>query len=87
MTLKEQLLQEIEQASDSLLEDLLNLCRQMKTEQKVSSHSDDRHSAERIAAQRDAVRRLQAKVRETIPEGRSLVDELIAERRVEEQNE
>jgi hypothetical protein len=86
MTLKEQLLQEIEQASDSQLEDLLNLCRQMKAERKTSS-LDDRHSAERIAAQRDAVLRLQAKVRETIPEGRSLVDELIAERRVEEQNE
>jgi hypothetical protein len=52
MTLKEQLLQEIDQASDSLLENLLHLCRQMKADQKVSSHSDDRHSAERIAAQR-----------------------------------
>lgn len=87
MTLKEQLLQEIEQASDSLLEDLLNLCRQMKAEQKTTSPSADRHSAEWVAAQRDAVRRLQAKVRETIPEGRSLVDELIAERRVEGKNE
>jgi flagellar biosynthesis/type III secretory pathway chaperone len=86
MTLKEQLLQEIEQASDSLLEDLLNLCRQMKVEQKTAS-LDDRSSSEKIADQRDAVRRLQAKVRETIPEGRSLVDELIAERRMEGKNE
>jgi Skp family chaperone for outer membrane proteins len=86
MTLKEQLLQEIEQASDSLLEDLLNLCRQMKVEQKTAS-LDDRSSSEKIADQRDAVRRFQAKVRETIPEGRSLVDELIAERRMEGKNE
>ena len=87
MTPKEQLLQEIDQASDSLLENLLHLCRQMKADQKATSHSDDRHSVERIAAQRDAVLRLQAKVRETIPEGRSLVDELIAERQVDGKNE
>jgi hypothetical protein len=87
MTLKEQLLQEIEQAPDSVIEELLSFCRQMKTEQKTFAGLTERQAAERVAAQREAVRRLQAKMRETVPEGRSLVDELIAERRAEAGNE
>jgi AbrB family looped-hinge helix DNA binding protein len=37
----------------------------------------------RITSQMAAVRRLQAKIKELVPEGVSLVDELIAERKAE----
>jgi hypothetical protein len=95
MTLKEQLLQEIEQAPDSVIEELLSFCRQMKTEQGALAGLTEGQEAERIAAQREAVSRLQAKARETVAAGRSalplppgsLVDELIAERRAEAENE
>jgi hypothetical protein len=87
MTLKEQLLKELEQAPDSLIEALLKLCQQVKTGQEASSGLRAVDGVERVDAQRDAVERLQAKMRETNPEGRSLVDELIAERRMAAEHE
>jgi hypothetical protein len=86
MTLKEQLLQEIEQAPDSVIEELLSFCRQIKTEQQRTGDALEK-PLETQTTQTDAVRRLQAKIRETVPEGRSLVDELIAERRMEGSHE
>jgi hypothetical protein len=88
MTLKEQLLREIEQAPDSLIEELLSLCRQIKSTSSNSTDDDiEQRLADKVAAQRKAIRLLQEKVRETVPEGRSLVDELIAERQMEVENE
>jgi hypothetical protein len=88
MTLKEQLLREIEQAPDSLIEELLSLYRQIKSTSSNSTDDDiEQRLADKVAAQRKAIRLLQEKVRETVPEGRSLVDELIAERQMEVENE
>jgi hypothetical protein len=87
MTLREQLLQEIEQAPDSVIEELLSFCRQIKTEQQRAGDALEQPLGTQTMTQRDAVRQLQAKIRETVPEGRSLVDELIAERRMEGSHE
>jgi hypothetical protein len=87
MTLKEQLLQEIEQAPDSVIEELLSFCRQIKTEQQRAGDAVEQPLEDQTTTQRDAVRQLQAKIRETVPEERSLVDELIAERRLEGSHE
>jgi hypothetical protein len=86
MTLKEQLLQEIEQAPESLLEALLRFCQELKAQQSILKQPGGAESAS-VVAQKEAVKRLQAKMRETIPRERSLVDELIAERRMEAESE
>jgi hypothetical protein len=84
MTLKEQLLQEIEIAPENLLKELLTLCR-------GRYESGDRPAADlpfgTISPPLEAVKRLQAKLKLANPEGQSLVDELIAERRSEAANE
>ena len=84
MTLREQLLEEIEVAPDSLLEKLLTLCREQ-------NESGDCPSADlpsgTSSSPLEAVKRLQAKLKLANPEGQSLVDELIAERRSEAANE
>ncbi len=85
MTLKEQLLQEIDQAPEFLLEALLHFCRQMKATQQFSNVSD-RPKSSAIAAQRATIKRVQAKMRQRVPRGRSLSDELIAERRMAARN-
>ena len=81
MPLREQLLQEIEIAPDNLLEELLILCRSGRNETgdraAIDVDYDDKFTA------LDAVKRLQAKLKLANPEGQSLVDELIAERRSE----
>ena len=81
MTLREQLLQEIEIAPDNLLEELLTLCRsgRIGTGNRAATglHCGDSPTA------LDAVKRIQAKLKLADPEGESLVDELIAERRSE----
>ncbi len=86
MTLKEQLLQEIDQAPEFLLEALLHFCRQMKATQRISTVSH-RPKSGAIAAQREAIKQVQAKMRKRLTRGRSLVDELIAERRMTVENE
>ena len=78
MTLREQLPQEIEITPDNLLEELLNLCR------SEWNPSNDRPNSS-IAL--EAVKRLQTKLRLANPQGQSLVDELISERRSEAENE
>ena len=84
MTLREQLLEEIEVAPDSLLEKLLTLCRER-------NESGDRPSVDLPSGTSsfplEAVKRLQAKLKLANPEGQSLVDELIEERRSEAANE
>ncbi len=87
MTLKEQLLRELEQAPEALLQDLWNFYQATKAEHRVRLDSAERPDSERVTAQKVAVQRLQAKMRATISPGRSLVDELIAERRTEALNE
>ena len=81
MTLREQLLQEIEIAPDNLLEELLTLCRSGRNE-KGNSVTTDLECDDSLPAL-DAVKRLQSKLKLANPEGQSLVDELIAERRSE----
>ena len=85
MTLREQLLQEIEIAPDNLLEELLTLCRSGRNEtgDRVLTELACGNSSTAL----DAVKRLQAKLKLANPEGKSLVDELIAERRSEAMHE
>lgn len=87
MTLKEQLLRELEQAPENLLQDLWNFYQATKAEHAIRLDQDERTDSERVTAQAAAVQRLQAKMRATIAPGRSLADELIAERRAEAANE
>ena len=71
----------IEIAPDNLLEELLILCRSGRNETGDRAVTglgcDDKSTA------LDAIKRLQAKLKLANPEGKSLVDELIAERRSE----
>lgn len=87
MTLKEQLFRELEQAPETLLQDLWNFYQATKAEHDIQLGQDERPDSERVTAQAAAVQRLQAKMRAMIAPGRSLVDELIAERRAEAANE
>ena len=85
MTLREQLLQEIEIAPDNLLEELLTLCRSGRNEtgDRVLTELACGNSSTAL----DAVKRLQAKLKLANPDGQSLVDELITERRAEAMHE
>ena len=72
MTLREQLLQEIEIAPDNLLEELLILCRPGRNETGDRAATDVDYDDKFTAL--DAVKRLQAKLKLANPEGQSLVD-------------
>jgi hypothetical protein len=87
MTLKEQLLRELEQAPENLLQDLWNFYQATKAEHAIRLDQDEQPDSERVTAQKVAVQRLQVKMRATILPGRSLVDELIVEHRTEALNE
>lgn len=86
MTLREQLLKEIEIAPDNLLEELLTLCRERNRPSGSIQLIVDHHTATALTPP-EAIKRLQAKLRLVNPSGQSLVDELIAERRSEVENE
>ena len=81
MTLREQLLQEIEIAPDNLLEELLTICPSGRNETGDRPVTGLAYGDSSNAI--DAVKRLQAKLKLANPERQSLVDELIAERRSE----
>ena len=90
MTLKEQLLKEIEVASDNFLKELLNLCRERNESGTSLQLPVDRPPTRESALGNnplEAAKRLQTKLKLKNPDGQSLVDELIAERRSEAANE
>jgi len=90
MTLREQLLEEIKVAPDNLLEELLSLCRERnESGDRLQLPLGHRPTAEPAFGNTplQAVKRLQAKLKLRNPDGQSLVDELIAERRSEAENE
>ena len=90
MTLREQLLKEIEVAPDNFLKELLNLCRERNESGTNLQLSVDRPPTAKSALgdnPLEAVKRLQTKLKLKNPDEQSLVDELIAERRSESANE